>query len=129
MLHRMALRVLPSLSLAVTEDGVRKQKRLVMLLPGLVAFGIYRLAKQVVPLTEPAVLLLVSGMVGLLTALASYHVGRGTGWVRLLKEDGRRLLIWMGAWIGFVYAIQLSLLVLALLWLVGCDYLKHPDGP
>jgi hypothetical protein len=125
----MALRVLPSLSLAVTEDSVRKQKRLVMLLPGLVAFGIYRLAKHVVPLTEPAVLLLVSGMVGLLTALASYQVGRGTGWVRLVKEDGRRLLIWMGAWIGFVYAIQLSLLVLALLWLVGYDYLKHPDGP
>jgi hypothetical protein len=35
----------------------------------------------------------------------------------------------MGGWIGFVYAIQLSLLVLALLWLVGYDYLKHPDGP
>jgi len=35
----MALRVLPSLSLAVTEDAVRKQKRLVMFVPGLVAFG------------------------------------------------------------------------------------------
>ena len=34
MLHRMALRVLPSLSLAVTEDAVRKQKRLVMFVPG-----------------------------------------------------------------------------------------------
>ena len=33
----MALRVLPSLSLAVTEDAVRKQKRLVMFVPGLVA--------------------------------------------------------------------------------------------
>jgi hypothetical protein len=28
-----------------------------------------------------------------------------------------------------VYGVQLSLLVLALLWLVGYDYLKHPDGP
>jgi hypothetical protein len=129
MLHRMALRVLPSLSLAVTEDSVRKQKRLVMFVPGLVAFGIYRLAKHLVPLTEPFVLLLVSGIVGLLTALVTYQVGRGAGWPQLCREDGRRLLTWMAAWIGFVYAIQLSLLVLALLWLVGYDYLKHPDGP
>lgn len=129
MLHRMALRVLPSLSLAVTEDAVRKRKRLVMLVPGLVAFGIYRVAKHLVPLSEPAVLLFVSGIIGLLTALVSYRVGRGTGWAAVLQEDGRRLLLWMGAWIGFVYAVQLSLLVLALLWLVGYDYLKHPDGP
>jgi hypothetical protein len=125
----MALRVLPSLSLAVTEDSVRKQKRFVMFVPGLVAFGVYRLAKHVVPLTEPLVLLMVSGMVGLLTALVTYRVGRAAGWAQLVREDGRRLLIWMGAWIGFVYAVQLSLLVLALLWLVGYDYLKHPDGP
>jgi hypothetical protein len=39
------------------------------------------------------------------------------------------LLLWLGGWIGFVYGVQLSLLVLALLWLVGYDYLKHPDGP
>src|SRR5690349_19252785 len=124
MLHRMALRVLPSLSLAVTEDSVRKQKRLVMLIPGLVAFGIYRLVKHFIPLTEPVVLLGVSGMVGVATALVAYYVGRGTGWGQLFREDGRRLLVWMGAWIGFVYAIQLSLLVLALLWLVSYDYLK-----
>jgi hypothetical protein len=129
MLHRMALRVLPSLSLAVTEDSVRKQKRFVMLVPGLVAFVVYRLAKHLVPLAEPVVLLLVSGMVGLLTALVSYRVGRGKGWRDVLHEDGRGLLSWMAGWIGFVYAVQLSLLVLALLWLVGYDYLEHPDGP
>ena len=49
MLHRMALRVLPSLSLAVTEDAVRKQKRIVMFVPGVFAFGIYRLAKHLLP--------------------------------------------------------------------------------
>jgi hypothetical protein len=125
----MALRVLPSLSLAVTEDGVRKQKRWVMFVPGLVAFGIYRLAKHLVPLTEPVVLLLLSGIVGLLTALSAYRVGRAARWGQVLREDGRRLLTWMAGWIGFVYAMQLSLLVLALLWLVGYDYLKHPDGP
>ena len=129
MLHRMALRVLPSLSLAVTEDSVRKQKRWVMFVPGLVAFGVYRLAKHVLPLTEPFVLLLVSGMVGLVTALMAYRVGRRIAWIHVVQEDGRRLLIWVAGWIGFVYAVQLSLLVLALLWLVGYDYLKHPDGP
>jgi len=125
----MALRVLPSLSLAVTEDAVRKQKRWVMFVPGLVAFGIYRLAKHLVPVTEPVVLLLVSGMVGLLTALVAYRVGRASRWAQVLREDRRGLLTWMAGWIGFVYAVQLSLLVLALLWLVGYDYLKHPDGP
>ena len=129
MLHRMALRVLPSLSLAVTEDSVRKQKRIVMFVSGLAAFAVYRLAKLLLPLSEPIVLLTVSGLVALLTALLAYRVGRATAWGRILREDGSRLLIWLGGWIGFVYGVQLSLLVLALLWLVGYDYLKHPDGP
>ena len=129
MLHRMALRVLPSLSLAVTEDSVRKKKRIVMFVPGLVAFAVYRLAKLSVPLSEPVVLLLVSGCISLVTALLAYRVGRVTAWSRIIREDGSRLLCWLGGWIGFVYGVQLSLLVLALLWLVGYDYLKHPDGP
>lgn len=129
MLHRMALRVLPSLSLAVTEDSVRKKKRIVMFVPGLVAFAVYRLAKLLLPLSEPIVLLAVSGLVALMTSLLAYRVGRATAWGKILKEDGNRLLIWLGGWIGFVYGVQLSLLVLALLWLVGYDYLKHPDGP
>ena len=129
MLHRMALRVLPSLSLAVTEDAVRKQKRLVMFVPGVIGFGVYRLVKHLLPLTEPVVLLTVSGAVGLITALLAYRVGRDTAWDTIVCEDGRKLLIWVGGWIGFVYGVQLSLLVLALLWLVGYDYLQHPDGP
>jgi hypothetical protein len=125
----MALRVLPSLSLAVTEDSVRKKKRIVMFVPGLVAFAVYRLAKLLLPLSEPIVLLMVSGLVALVTALLAYRVGRVTAWSRIVQEDGGRLLVWLGGWIGFVYGVQLSLLVLALLWLVGYDYLKHPDGP
>lgn len=125
----MALRVLPSLSLAVTEESVRKRKRIVMFMPGLAAFGVYRLAKHFLPLTDPIVLLSLSGFVGCVTALLAYRVGRGEVWRTVAQEDGRKLLAWMGGWIGFVYAVQLSLLVLALLWLVGYDYLKHPDGP
>jgi hypothetical protein len=121
--------VLPSLSLAVTEDSVRKKKRIVMFVPGLVAFAVYRLVKLLLPLSEPIVLLMVSGLVSLVTALLAYRVGRATPWSRIVREDGNRLLCWLGGWIGFVYGVQLSLLVLALLWLVGYDYLKHPDGP
>lgn len=129
MLHRMALRVLPSLSLAVTEDAVRKRKRLVMFVPGLVAFGIYRMAKHLLALTEPMILLALSGVIAVVTSILAYRVGRETSWEKVLHEDGRRLLAWIAGWIGFVYGVQLSLLVLALLWLVGYDYLKHPDGP
>jgi len=129
MLHRMALRVLPSLSLAVTEDSVRKRKRIVMFVPGLVAFGVYRLAKHLVPLTDPLVLLSVSSLVAAVTAILAYWVGRSASWSVIAREDGSRLLSWLAGWIGAVYGVQLSLLVLALLWVVGYNYLQHPDGP
>lgn len=129
MLHRMALRVLPSLSLAVTEDAVRKQKRIVMFVPGLAAFGVYRLAKHVVSLSDPLALLLVSSLMAAVTAVLAYRVGRSAAWPVIAREDGSRLLGWVAGWIGAVYGIQLSLLVLALLWVVGYSYLLHPDGP
>ena len=69
MLHRLSLRVLPQLHLLVTDQPVRKRKRLVMLAPGLVAFGIYRLLKDVLPLSEPLVLLGLSGCVSALAAI------------------------------------------------------------
>ncbi len=129
MLHRISLRVLPSLTLAATAEEVRKRKRLVMMVPGLVAFGIYRLAKLIVPLSDPWILLALSGALSLLTALVAYRVGRGLHWAALFRSDGSRRLLWISGWIGFVYGVQLSLLVLALLVLVGYDYLRHPDGP
>jgi hypothetical protein len=129
MLHRMALRVLPNLSLAVTEETVRKQKRIVMFVPGLIAFGVYRLAKHLVPITEPLVLLAVSSLVAMVTALLSYRVGRSAPWSVIVRQDGARLLGWLAGWIGAVYGIQLSLLVLTLLWIMHYSYLQHPDGP
>ena len=129
MLHRLALRVLPSLTLAVTEDSVRKRKRLVMFVPGLVAFAVYRAAKQGFSLADPLTLLLLCGLVSMATALCAYRVGRAVPFTELVAADGVRRIGWIVAWIGFVYGVQLSLLVLALLWLVGYDYAKHPDGP
>ncbi|MDE3119143.1 MAG: hypothetical protein KGL03_09040, partial [Nitrospirota bacterium] len=130
MLHRLTLRVLPRLTLAVTEDSVRRRKRLVMLVPGLVAFAIYRIVKRADPLTDPFLLLFVSGLIAAMTALLAYRVGRRTGFAALWEEDGGRRLGWVTGWIGFCYGVQLSLMVLALLKiLAGYDYLLHPDGP
>ncbi|QPD03277.1 MAG: hypothetical protein Nkreftii_001051 [Candidatus Nitrospira kreftii] len=129
MLHRMALRVLPSLSLAVTEDSVRRKKRIVMFLPGLIAFGVYRLAKHFLPITDPLVLLAVSSVVAMVTALLAYRVGRAAPWTSIVRQDGWHLLGWLVGWIGAAYGIQLSLLVLTLLWIMHYSYLQHPDGP
>ena len=129
MLHRMALRVLPSLSVAVTEEAVRKKKRIVMFVPGLIAFGIYRLAKHLVPIAEPLVLLAVSALVAMVTAALAYRVGRAAPWPEIVRQDDVRLLSWLVGWIGAVYGMQLSLLVLTLLWIMSYSYLQHPDGP
>ncbi len=130
MLHRLTLRVLPRLTLAVTEESVRKRKRLVMLVPGLVAFAVYRLVKQVHPLSDPWVLLALSGLLSAATALAAYRVGCGVPWGTIWAEDGVGRLGWLAGWIGLAYGVQLSLMVLALLKLVvQYDFLRHPDGP
>lgn len=126
----MVLRVLPSLSLAVTEESVRKRKRWVMFVPGLVAFAIYRLTKQIVPLSDAVTLLAMSGLVSAATAVWSYRMGRRVSLAQVWREDGMRRLAWLVGWIGFVYGVQLSLMVLALLKiLANYDFLQHPDGP
>lgn len=129
MLHRLSLRVLPSLTLAVTEDTVRKQKRVVMFVPGLAAFVLYRAAKHVMSVAEPLTLLVLSGLISALTAVCAYRIGRRLPFGHISGADGLSRVFWVTGWVGFVYGLQLSLLVLALLWLVGYDYSQHPDGP
>ena len=130
MLHRLSLRVLPQLHLLVTDQPVRKRKRLVMLAPGLVAFGIYRLLKDVLPLSEPLVLLGLSGCVSALAAIWAYRQGRELSLQESFRQDGLRKWAWIVGWIGIAYGIQLSLLVLAILQVfVGYDFLLHPEGP
>lgn len=130
MLHRLSLRVLPQLNALVTDAPVRKRKRLVMLVPGLVAFGIYRFLKQVLPLSEPLVLLGLSGGLSMLAAIWAYRQGRGATFRESFRQDGIQRWAWVIGWIGFVYGIQLSLLVLAILQVfVGYDFLFHPEGP
>lgn len=130
MLHRLTLRILPSLALAVTDEPVRRRKRVVMLVPGFVAFVAYRLVKSLNPLTDPFLLLAFSGLVAAVTALWAYRMGRQVSLTRAWQEDGGRFLGWIGGWIGFVYGLQLSLMVLALLKILArYDFLRHPDGP
>jgi len=130
MLHRMALRVLPSLALGVTTEPVRRRKRIVMLIPGLAAFAVYRVAKSVVPLSDAVTLLAVSGLVSAVTAFWAYRRGRQASLAQVWREDGLRRVAWLIVWIGFAYGVQLSLMVLALLKiLVQYDFLQHPDGP
>jgi len=130
MLHRLALRLVPQLNALVTDPAVRKRKRLVMLAPGLVAFGMYRLLKSSLPLDDPYVLLGFSGFLASLSALWSYRMGRNVSVSTFVQEDGVRRIAWVIGWIGFVYGMQLSLLVLALLKIfVAYDFLLHPEGP
>lgn len=126
----MALRVLPSLAMAVAEESVRKRKRWVMVVPGLLAFAIFRATKHVLPLADPIVLLTMSGLMSAATALGSYLAGRRASASQVWREDSTQRLAWVVGWIGFVYGVQLSLMVLALLKiLVNYDFLQHPDGP
>ena len=130
MLHRLSLRVLPQLNALVTDPPVRKRKRWVMLAPGLVAFLIYRLLKPVLPLSDPLVLLALSGSVSALAAVWAFRQGRGVSIRESVHLDGARLWVWLVGWTGFVYGAQLSLLVLAILQVfVGYDFLLHPEGP
>ena len=130
MLHRLALRVIPSLTLAVTDEQTRKRKRLVMLVPGLVAFAVYRGAKHILPLSDPVVLLAVSGVISAATAVCAYRIGRAVPMTALWRQDGVRRVAWVAGWIGFLYGVQLSLLVLALLKILAhYDFLRHPEGP
>ena len=93
MLHRLALRLLPSLTLAVTEESVRKRKRWVMMAPGLVAFMVYRVAKSIVPLSDPLMLLTISGLVSAATAAWAYRIGRGcsSSWLGERRSSAIRL--------------------------------------
>ena len=101
-----------------------------MIAPGIAAFLLYRLFIHVLPLSDPFLLLAISGMLATLTAYWSYAMGRQESLSRIVQTDGFRRLLWVGGWIGFVYGVQLSLLVLALLALfVDYHFLLHPEGP
>jgi len=130
MLHRLTLRVLPELNAVVTESGARQRKRVVMFVAGLVAFGLYRFIKAWIGLSDPLILLGVSGGISMLTVVVAYRIGRRASLVAAFHEDGWRQVAWLVGWVGFAYGVQLSLLVLALLQLfVQYNFLEHPDGP
>lgn len=130
MLHRLTLRVLPRLTLAVTEEQVRKRKRLVMLACGAVAFVLYRGVRHFALLSDPLMLLELSGLISAAAAAWGYRIGRRAPWSTIWREDEGRRVSWLIGWVGVVYGVQLTLLVLALLKVIlRYDFLRHPEGP
>jgi len=123
------MRVVPTLTLAVTEEGFRKRKRMLMLWPGFVAFALYRGLKAMSWHDDIVSLLLAGGAFSALVALVAYVCGRERRLVELLREGDAWNLAWIGSRIGFLYGVQLSLMVLALLKAAGYGYFEHPDGP
>lgn len=130
MLHRLSLRVLPQLSLAVTEPEIRTRKRIVMFVVGLIAFAAYRLGKLVIPLSDPLALLAYTAALSAVIAGASFAAARRLPLTQLPMAETPRRWAWLLGWTGAVYGVQLALLVLALLQIcVNYDFLQHPDGP
>jgi len=125
----MTMRVMPALTVAVTEEDFRKRKRMAMLFPGLIAFALYRGLKVMAWHDDLVALLLASGLFSTVVALVAYAYGRERRFVELVRERDFRGLAWIGLRIGFLYAVQLSLMVLALLMVATYSYFEHPDGP
>src|SRR5439155_27131422 len=122
MLHRMTLRVVPALTVAVTEEEFRRRKRLLMLFPGLIAFALYRGLKATTWHDDIVALLLASGLYASVVALAAYAYGRERRAWELLREEDLGTVAWIVLRIGFLYAVQRSLMVLALLIVVTYNY-------
>ncbi len=129
MLHRMTMRVVPALTVAVTEDGFRKRKRILMLFPGLFAYALYKFLQAMGWHADIVFLLLAGGLYSAVVALVAYAYGRERRLAEVIREGDFRGLAWVGLRIGFLYAVQLSLMVLALLKVATYSYFEHPDGP
>jgi hypothetical protein len=129
MLHRMTMRVVPALTVAVTEEGFRRRKRILMLFPGLFAYALYKFLQAMGWHADIVSLLLASGFFCSVVSLVCYAYGREQRLKELVQEESFRQVVWVGGWIGFLYGIQLSLMVLALLKVATYDYVEHPDGP
>src|SRR2546430_6073635 len=94
MLHRMTMRVVPALTVAVTEDEFRRRKRIFMLFPGLIAFALYRGLKAMAWHDDIIALLLSSGLYSSVVALGAYAYGRERRGAGPLREKGPRVLVW-----------------------------------
>ena len=129
MLHRIGLRVLPALALSVTEADFRRRKRILMVVPGLLAYPLYRALYFVNWHDDILALLATTGLYSTLVAIIAYRYGRERPWGDLVREEGVSRLMWVGLRFGFLYAAQLTLMVLAILKLVFYNYTDHPAGP
>jgi hypothetical protein len=123
------MRVLPTFTVAVTEQSFRKRKRILMLFPGLVAFALYHGLRLGGWHSDILALLFAGGLYCMLVAVVEYGYGREKTIDQIIRDEGFVGLAWFGFRFGFLYGIQLSLMVLALLKVFSYSYAKHPDGP
>src|SRR2546422_8799568 len=86
----MTMRVVPALTVAVTEEDFRRRKRIVMLVPGLVALALYRGLKVMAWHEDIVALLCASGLFASLVALSAYAYGRERRLGDVLREDDLR---------------------------------------
>jgi hypothetical protein len=134
MLHRITMRILPALTMAVTEDALRKRKRILMLFPGLLAYALYKSLHAMTWHADIAILLLAGGLFSSGVAIVCYAYGRQRNLSSLVAEDGFGRAAWIMGRVGFLYAIQLSLMVLGLLQALSyfwgyLSYAVHPAAP
>src|SRR2546425_11125637 len=106
MLHRMTMRVVPALTVAVTDEEFRRRKRILMLFPGLIAFALYRGLKAMAWHDDIIALLLSSGLYSSVVALGAYAYGRERRGVGLVRGEDPRVLAQRVLRIGFVCGVQ-----------------------
>src|SRR3989442_6390506 len=92
MLHRMTMRVVPALTVAVTDEEFRRRKRILMVFPWLIAFALYRGLKAMAWHDDIIALLLSSGLYSSVVALGAYAYGRERRAVGLLPGEEPRML-------------------------------------
>ncbi len=99
-----------------------------MLFPGLLAYPLYRALYFADWHDDILALLVTAGLFSTVVAIVAYRYGRERRWGDLVRE-GAGALMWVGFRFGFLYAVQLTLMVLAILKLVFYGYTDHPAGP
>ena len=68
------MRVVPALTVAVTEEEFRKRKRRLMLFPGLFAYALYKFLQVMGWHADSGFLLLASGLFSGVVALSLIHI-------------------------------------------------------
>src|SRR2546428_11987633 len=112
MWHRMTMRVVPALTVAVTDEEFRRRKRILMVFPWLIAFALYRGLKAMAWHDDIIALLLSSGLYSSVVALGAYAYGRERRGGEMLRGKDPPMLARGVLRIGVFYSVLPLLVVL-----------------